>query len=350
MKKILVIGNFSEDYSRNRVILEGFKSCGAKVILKNLSSKKFNLIKEIYCTIKTSKDIDFIYIPFFGHNIVPYVRLFTKKRIYWDAFVSAFLSNVYDRKNSKFSFVGIRSYLNDFIAAKCADLISIDTKLHRNYLGQLTKTANDKFLVIPVIAAPFNKPIPNNRYRDKIFKIGFYGNYIPIQGVDKIIKAFVKLYSNYPNKVELNLLGKGEKFNESVNLAEQLNVPINFMKPVNYDDLASFMDQQDVMLCGHFGDSIKAEYVVANKTLEALSRHKAIICSDVAANRELLRNGENAVLCERNIESIYVSLKKIYLEPHLQYKLEKGAENISKTVPSISYYCNNIINFMVGKE
>ncbi len=103
--KVCYFGIYNSEYSRNRVLISGFKKNGAEIYECRVGprvgkAKKFiNLYKE-YKKIKHNK-FDYVIVAFPGHSVVWLAWLLFGKRIIFDAFTSLYNSNVYDRKNTQ---------------------------------------------------------------------------------------------------------------------------------------------------------------------------------------------------------------------------------------------------------
>jgi glycosyltransferase involved in cell wall biosynthesis len=122
------------------------------------------------------------------------------------------------------------------------------------------------------------------------FNVLFYGNYIPLHGIETIVRA-AKLLESHQHIV-WTLIGTGQQRPFIDRLTEELQVrSIRFVDWVPYSDIPAYIARADVCL-GIFGATEKAARVVPNKAYQALPAHRPLITGDTpAARAALLRDG-----------------------------------------------------------
>ena len=84
--------------------------------------------------IKSKWECDIIFVGFFGQFLVPIVRLFTRKKIVFDTFLSAYQTLAFDRK--VISPKGIAAAIIRFVeklSCQIADACLLDTQQHIDY-------------------------------------------------------------------------------------------------------------------------------------------------------------------------------------------------------------------------
>ncbi|HUX99374.1 MAG TPA: glycosyltransferase [Candidatus Deferrimicrobium sp.] len=179
---------------------------------------------------------------------------------------------------------------------KYADCIILDTNAHINFfkkLFPLKKAAYERVFV----GADDSKAFPKKIIKkwDK-FVVFFYGTYIPLHGIEYILKAAKELENH--KEIIFTLVGGGQNFAAIQNLAKNLKLSnVRFIPPVSYSKLIDYMNLADICL-GIFGTSKKSENVIPNKIFDALAVGKPLITRDSVAIREALKNEENAILCK----------------------------------------------------
>src|SRR3989344_305120 len=158
MRTICFFGIYDPEYSRNRVLIQGFEQNGWNVLQCRVDpskhkglSKYIELIKLCY-QIKKENIKPIIWIAFPGHTIVWLARiLFLRNRIFFDAFLSRFDSNVYDRKVYKsFSIKGIMDWLLDFYSCALSNKVILDTNQHIDYFSKEFFVRKNKMVRVPV--------------------------------------------------------------------------------------------------------------------------------------------------------------------------------------------------------
>jgi glycosyltransferase involved in cell wall biosynthesis len=129
-----------------------------------------------------------------------------------------------------------------------------------------------------------------------MFHILFWGNFIPLQGVEYIIRA-AKILENDKNII-FTLIGSGQTFNQVKKEADNLKIRnVRFLCKLPVGELPPFISKADVCL-GIFGDTDKAQRVIPNKVYEAIAMAKPVITGDTPAIRELFADRENILLCQ----------------------------------------------------
>src|ERR1019366_7505823 len=106
MKKVLFFGIYDPDYSRNRILIRGFKENGWEVTQCRVNPRIHKGIGKYALLIRERahlKHFDvqntLIFVAFPGQTVMLLARiLFPRSKIIFDAFTSVYDSNVFDRK------------------------------------------------------------------------------------------------------------------------------------------------------------------------------------------------------------------------------------------------------------
>ncbi len=239
---------------------------------------------------------DLYFVGFLGQPIVPVLRILTHKPIIFDAFMSIYDTLCFDRRRFKpWSLPGQLSFLLDYISCKLADLVVLDTHTHAEYFRHTFQIPPSKLRVLFVgCDESVFYPRPNQETIPRI--VLFYGSFLPLHGVDIIIRAAKKLESE-PN-LRFRIIGRGIEYTRVKKLANRLNVKnVDFCPPVSLTQLPEEIAQATICLGGHFGLTAKARRVIASKTFQCIAMGKATIVGDNPANRELLTPGYDAWFC-----------------------------------------------------
>lgn len=81
-----------------------------------------------------------------------------------------------------------------------------------------------------------------------------------------------------------------------------------------YHELPHQIERSSICLGGHFSTYEKANRVIASKTYQYLAMRKATIVGRAKANTELLKDGRDAIMCERgspeSLANCILSLKE----------------------------------------
>ncbi len=187
----------------------------------------------------------------------------------------------------------------DRIALRSSDAVLTDTDENGDYLARIFGVPPERVHVVPVGAdetvfkSVTMSSRPNRDTFDAALNVLFYGNMIPLQGVETIVRAAKLLDCR---EYHFTIIGSGQTLPEVQALARKLGVKnVEFVPPVPYAELPRRIAEADVVL-GIFGGSDKASRVVPNKVYQSMAMGAAIVTRDSPSARRLLRHGESALL------------------------------------------------------
>lgn len=299
MSTICFFGIYDPLYARNRVLIHGFKENNWEVLECRVDTKIYKGLSRYIQLIKLSRKIksDIILVAFPGHTIVCLARiLFFNRKIYFDAFLSRFDSNVYDRKAyGPFTLRGILDWLLDWNSCVLASKIFLDTNEHIDYFSKTFFLNKKKMIRVPISADIRNfYPRLSENHSNK-FIIHFHGMFIPLQGIEYIIQAadILRVYDD----IIFNIIGSGQKFQEISKMIYDRKLSNVFLLGMkSYLEIPEYISKADICL-GIFGDTQKTKRVIPNKVYEYIAMKKAVITADTPAIRELFENERDMLLC-----------------------------------------------------
>lgn len=245
---------------------------------------------------------DIVVVGYLGHFdmfIARPLAFLRKKPLIFDAFLSLYDTVVEDRKLLKpYSLLARFLFWIDRTACRFADLILLDTQSHIDYFVKTFDLCREKFHRVFVGAEEdLFYPCENDINQDDFirpFQVLFYGQFIPLHGIEIIVKAAKLIESE---GVKFALIGKGQESAKIHSLIKELNISnIRWIEWVPYTELRRYICQADVGL-GIFGNTEKTRRVIPNKAFQILACRRPLITGDSPAVRELLANGESALLC-----------------------------------------------------
>ncbi|HQU07454.1 MAG: hypothetical protein B7X04_00560 [Parcubacteria group bacterium 21-54-25] len=299
MKRVLFFGIFDPDYARSRVLCEGFEANGYTVEMCRVDPRAHRGVRKYLMLfrqgrVRKKEHFEYIFVLFPGHTVVWLARLLFGKRIIFDAFVSLYNSNVHDRtRYVARSLPALRDRLFDWSSCALAGTVLVDTQAHRQYFIARHLASPKKTLVVPVGASQawFEAETAHApQAKHKTITVGFYGTYIPLQGIDSIVRAAATL-SRAPLRFEI--IGSGQDTARIAALIKELGgLPnVTFIPRISRDELIERVRCFDINL-GIFGTTEKAQRVVPNKVYEAAALGKAVITADTPAAREIFSEKE----------------------------------------------------------
>lgn len=288
--KLLYVSSYKPDYTRTETLINLFKEL--KIKYKTIITGNYPFIIKYLILIirflRSENNFDLIFVGFRGHEILPFIKVFTKQPIIFDMFISIYDTLCYDRKLiNPNSIIAYFLKIYDKFLIKISDVCLVDTKTHKRYFEKEFKINNINYLYVDANTDIFKKlKIKKNR-KEKI--ILWYGNALPLQGVDIILKSAKILEKN---NIKFKLIGPIRK--KYKRLIKELNLNnVIFEDFVHYKKLPIIIANSDICLGGHFSGEIeKAKRVISGKTFQFLACEKPVILGDNPANRELFRESK----------------------------------------------------------
>jgi glycosyltransferase involved in cell wall biosynthesis len=126
-----------------------------------------------------------------------------------------------------------------------------------------------------------------------VLKVLFYGQFIPLHGIETIVQA-AQLLEHNP-AITWTLIGRGQEESKIERILEEHPLPnLRWVKWVEYHELRASIHEADVCL-GIFGTSGKASRVIPNKVFQVVSCGKTLITRDSPAIRELISENEAGI-------------------------------------------------------
>jgi glycosyltransferase involved in cell wall biosynthesis len=296
----------------------------------NSTSITQRTVSSIIACLKSREKFDFITIGFYAHLIMFSIGILSHPPILLDIFLSTFDTLCYDRKLCKpKSLLGLLAYYLDYFSCKWANFILLDTNAHINYFVDTFNLSIKKFTAIPVGCNEdifYPRKIVNKKSQD--FIVLYYSTYLPLHGVDIVIRAAKELAQI--KDIKFRLIGKGPTFykiNEMVKYLGLKNVELIPQLPIH--KLAIEIAEADICLGGHFGKSDKAKRVIPGKIYQILASEKPLIAADTIANRELLIHGENAILCPaRDFQKLAEMIRMLYENRNTMIEIAKAGRQL----------------------
>ncbi|NHJ20050.1 MAG: glycosyltransferase [Candidatus Lokiarchaeota archaeon] len=357
LKSVLFIGNYDEEYSRNAIFIKGLRK--NKIIVHEFNIKSYNIIKNGLICLKNFKrlnsmnyDLILLHAP---NNIqVLFAKLLSKIKqipLVHDIYISKLQTFYYDRDlvgKTKMPriFYKFFYYLQDFFECAISDHIILDTYSHIQYFNHKYNIRLVKFSRVFIGAQEDNFfPRKKTTIQDDKFLIGFWGTFIPLQGIKYIIEA-AKILEN-DIKVRFILIGDGQTFKISKLLAEKLQLKnIVFKGFIPLRELPEHISSFDIGL-GIFGDTPKTVQVIPNKVFEGNAMKLPMISCDSSAIRELFTHEKDIFLCKRaNSESIANAILTMKNNDDLREKIKKNAYDIFTKFCSINALAFRLIEIL----
>ena len=328
--KILMLGTYDlNEYSRGRILYKGLLKNNVKVslFLPKGKLKYFKLARRLL-----KKDYNIILVNGKLNLILcKILKPFHRRPIVFDVFISDYDSLVKDRKLVKEnSFKARILWLLDKYTCKWADFVILDTKAHIKYFVKEFGLKTSKFKEIYIGAdEEIFRPTSYQNKKNKKFIVLFHGTFIPLQGIEYIVKAAKLLEKD--REILFQIIGYGQTFKKIKKLVARLKIKnIHFLGFQEISKIPTYISKADVCL-GIFGETQKAKRVIPNKAFEVIAMKKPLITADTPAIKELFIHRKNCYLCKISDEkSLAVAIKELKNDFNLRKKIALNGYKLFK--------------------
>ncbi len=226
---------------------------------------------------------DVYMLGFRGTELFWLVRLITAgKPLIYDEFLNPYLWTIEEHKKFKKGSVLeklVRFYTKYTLNA--ADYVLSDTYAHASYSFTNFGISSDKFttLYVGTDEKVFTESSSKEKDNKKSFNVFFYGNFLPLHGINHIINAAEALKDK--KDIQFTIIGgANRKEDMEVFLADVAKRKLNNVehKPwVEYEELPDYIRRSDLCLGGPFAGTPQAQKVITGKAYQFLSIAKPTI-------------------------------------------------------------------------
>jgi glycosyltransferase involved in cell wall biosynthesis len=347
LQRVCYFGTYRAEYSRNKIMIEGLRRAGVEVIecheqlWKGIPDRVeaasggwlrpafwWRVVKAYLRLLKRHKqvqDYDVMIVGYPGQLDVFLARLLTRRRrkpLVWDVFMSIYLIAVERglERRSRFSVYLLKSL--ERRALNLPDLLIQDTQ---DYVAWFQKTYGippERFRLVPTGADDRILQPHSYQREDDLFRVLYYGTFIPNHGVDQMIAA-AALLADEPT-IRFAFIGDGPERETAQARARQLDLNnVEFIPWMKQAELARQAARADILL-GAFGTTPQSMMTVQNKIFEGLAMGKAVVTGDSPALRAAMRHGEHVFLCERgNPHALAQAVLQLRGSPELRAQLSR---------------------------
>jgi len=321
--RICYFGTYRDEYSRNQIMIEGLRQAGLDVVechetlwtgiedrvqaasggwlsltfVRRLLGTYWRLLQRY----RRVGAYDIMVVGYPGQFDVFLARLLTwwrRRPLVWDIFMSIYLIALERQLDQRSPFtIGLLRRL-EWLACRLPDRLILDTA---EYVAWFTKTHGvpaSRFGLVPTGADDrLFHPVESVPIGDGLFRVLYYGTFIPNHGTNYIIEA-AHLLKNDPI-IHFDMIGDGPERAKAEELVRRYGLRnISFTAWMEKASLVGCIAQSDVCL-GAFGMTPQSLMTVQNKIYEGLAMAKPVISGDSPAVRQFLKHKEHIYLCDR---------------------------------------------------
>ncbi len=276
-------------------------------------------------------DFDILWVGYPGQFDVFLAWLLARIRrtpLVWDIFMSIYLValELELEQRSPFTVKMLRFF--ERIALRLPDLLIQDTPQYVQWLHNTYNIPVEKFRLVPIGVDDRNfHVIPVAKRNDNIFRVVYYGTYIPNHGVGYMIEAARLL--NEDKSIHFDFIGQGPDQPMAQALAKRYNLQnTRFIDWMEKADLVKHVAHCDVCL-GTFSTTRQSLMTVHNKIYEGMAMKKVVLTGDSPAVRSQFSHCEHIFLIERrNPASLADAIRTLRADPELRSKLVANGEQM----------------------
>ncbi len=207
-----------------------------------------------------------------------------------------------------------------------ADLITVESEYMNKSIEQLGINNRVEVVRHGVDLNKFNLDIETDtnlkqdiKSNDEIVIISTR-NFEPVYNIQCVIEAFYLIQKKYA-KIKLILLGKGSLEKQLKNLVNELNIHKKtlFLGHVPHEEIPKYYNLSDIYVSSSISDAMSVS------KLEAMACGLIPVVSDIPANHEVIKDGENGFIFKNNPDD---------LSKKLNYCIEKYDDIKEKIIKS----------------
>jgi glycosyltransferase involved in cell wall biosynthesis len=320
--RVLYFGTYERDYPRNAQVISSLRRAGVEVVERHVGvwegrRQKWSLgagaalrlaLAQARLLRRPRGRFDALIVGYPGHLDLPAARRAARGRpVVFNPLVSLTETLVEDRGRFGPGSVAARVLRRiDRGALQRADLVVADTAESARTLTALGGLPPERVEVC-LVGAEERLFRPGWR-RPETFGVLFVGKLIPLHGVETILAA-ARLAPELP----FTVAGRGQLDR----LLENRPPNAEWVDWIDYEQLPAALHRAGCAL-GIFGTSAKAQRVIPNKAFQALACGTPLVTADTPGARELLRDGESALLvAPGDPDALAGALRRLAADPAL---------------------------------
>jgi glycosyltransferase involved in cell wall biosynthesis len=327
--RVLYFGTYERDYPRNAQVISCLRTVGVEVVEHHVSvwegrEHKWGAgplsalrigVAEARLSLPLRGPFDAVIVGYPGHFDMPRARRLARRRpLVFNPLVSLADTLVGDRGRFEEGSLPARVLAAiDRRALRLADLVVADTDANADFLAELGGIPRERVAAVPV-GAEERLFRPGWRSPER-FSCLFVGKLIPLHGLETILAA-----AELAPELSFRVVGSGQLDA----LLERRPANVAWERWTEYEQLPAAYWGAGCAL-GVFGTSAKAARVIPNKAFQALACATPLVTADTPAARELLADGESALLVPPgDAPALAGALRRLAAEPQLARLLSLG--------------------------
>jgi glycosyltransferase involved in cell wall biosynthesis len=331
--RVLYFGTYERDYPRNAEVMSALRGAGVEVIERHTpvwEGRRDNwaarwrtalrlAMAELRLRFSPRDAFDAVVVGYPGHFDVPRARRIAgKKPLVFNPLVSLHDTLVSDRRRFRQGLFAAWILLAvDRRALRLPNMVVADTEANADFLAELGEIPRSRVRVC-LVGAEDRLFHPGWR-PDEPFRFVFVGKLMPLHGLDTILEA-----ARLAPELQIRLIGSGQ-LDKTM---EERPQNVEWVQWIEYEELPREYWGAGCAL-GIFGTSDKAQRVIPNKAFQALACGTPLITADTPGARELLIDGDSALLVRPgDAAALAEAMRRVAGHPELAQRLSAGGRKV----------------------
>jgi glycosyltransferase involved in cell wall biosynthesis len=321
--RVCFFGTYRANYVRNQVMIAGLRSQNVEIYechstlwhsvadrveqasggWKSLRFWKrvFSAYWQLFRAHNRTPDYDVMLVGYPGQFDVYLGRLLSwwrRKPMALDILMSLHLIAEERGLTKKSPLTGRLIFWLEKIGLKLPDRLIADTAEYEEYYCEEYHLSPDRFGRVPLgVDDRIYYPRPEFEPPSDCFRVLYYGTFIPLHGIETIIRAAAEL-CHLPH-IQFDFFGEGQELAKAEGLAEELGLEnVRFNGWIDKEKLPKEISRSHLCL-GVFGTTKQARCTIQNKIWEGMIMQRPVISGDSETVRAELIHGEELYLVER---------------------------------------------------
>lgn len=290
-------------------------------------------------------------------NLFGFERLFVKvlsKTVITEFYISQYDTYINDRKT-----ISLDAGESKKLLSSDQSLIDISTELiflnkaEQAYYLDIAKRGNieKKIHTIPLATMPKKEAaLPYINNENNVLTLCWWGTFIPLHGLEKIIGAAEILKSRNVS-FKMYLFGTSEvksKPYKAIVQEKELDDCVFIDNNKHFSDysLEDFLASHCDIAFGNFGDSVKARTVLVNKIVEAASMRIPVISQATSGLTEYFADKKSIVFAEATPEGVADKIMEVMKEKTLLVNIAKQSHEVYRSNFSKEAYIRRISSIL----
>lgn len=187
------------------------------------------------------------------------------------------------------------------------ELVLADTPSHAKASAAITGVEQNKVQSIFVGTDEITFTAPaGERLENDIFTVFYYGNMLPLHGVNYVIDAAVAMNHD---PIKFILVGGNAKVAHDVAHAVGNGANIEYHAWVEFERLPALMQQADLCLAGPFGGTFQSQFVITGKAYQYLATGSPTVIGD-NEERHMFTDKQNVLTApQANVNGLVETLQ-----------------------------------------